>query len=911
MLVRAQMEEWVIDEESGKVTSYPGDQTVVAEEEHDRAEAVPSSSVAKDSTQGGEDDDEGNEYEDASFENEEEPSPREITDATSQDKLDSSLIAQQAKREARKERLQSSVGAKTIEAMRNKGAQINRSATSRGSSTTRMSSHANVSTGKAPQKPWTKMVMMMLPLSEACMQALIDASKATLQPNTTAVTAPMSGLRTNKQNSIAPQSFIHLLPDHSRKRVDVSSQESAARELRYRYMLVRDPTYEVGPSSKGDLEESRARTFAPSNHTKAAAPNVSQSFYLVQVSSSSPKRTAVTDCEDTGEGCHNKSDKMKDLVEELSTLSPSSPRFTEVAHDLDDEVICTTIAARCPSFGYGLGSDAVVGKGSCTGTKDKKESTGKVEPDDDMASLSSKASRSKSTASLTTVTSQGTNSADGATVSSATMKSGVSSSKKPPRKWDEAILGSVCRWRSCLCEAEVYNTSSKTGITPASAAINGNSNSRFLCRYHASLCKFLDDRAADSASASGVSSKKGKAEKGTGNKVETESESAKYLPRSTPPLASDKASLSEAKRDLLVIRATSSLLQELWDGKLKATLRTFTKKVIAEMGLRKRMEMFANSIFGRLGPRDQKLLFGIAKGTIVLPRPWEDLEALNRPAIADTIDTDKMDRKSAAAVAKEAKSKRLEKIQTTKEAMALLNRLGPDLEVLLRNGVATGPPPPPSWAYWKDSETLTRVLTFQTTVHTALEGIMRAEVAITQELEKLAELRVFPSNELQIIKKEVKAFKAAHDDIISKTTQLERAIQAQGGGGRGSGSPIKSTIIARKVQSETDDSVRALQHELMKLRNSDAYVSMVSDEYKLCERKLSILRSKRIDEAQGARKERKTAGKEETTRGRTTTRPCQLRIQMSENLRGFNCVNNRYKHMSEQCCKQCVQKQNL
>ena len=124
-----------------------------------------------------------------------------------------------------------------------------------------------------------------------------------------------------------------------------------------------------------------------------------------------------------------------------------------------------------------------------------------------------------------------------------------------------------------------------------------------------------------------------------------------------PPLASDKASLSEAKRDLMVIRATSSLLQELWDGKLKATLKSFTKKVVAEMGLRRRMEMFANSIFGRLGPKDQKLLLGIAKGTIVLPRPWEDLDAFNRSATAGTIDTDKMDRKSAAAVAKEAKAR--------------------------------------------------------------------------------------------------------------------------------------------------------------------------------------------------------------------------------------------------------------
>ena len=76
---------------------------------------------------------EGDEYEDASFENEEEePSPKEIANAGDHDKLDGSLTAQQAKNEARKERLQSTVGAKTIEAMRKKGAQINRAAISKG-----------------------------------------------------------------------------------------------------------------------------------------------------------------------------------------------------------------------------------------------------------------------------------------------------------------------------------------------------------------------------------------------------------------------------------------------------------------------------------------------------------------------------------------------------------------------------------------------------------------------------------------------------------------------------------------------------------------------------------------------------------------------------------------------------------
>jgi hypothetical protein len=150
---------------------------------------------------------------------------------------------------------------------------------------------------------------------------------------------------------------------------------------------------------------------------------------------------------------------------------------------------------------------------------------------------------------------------------------------------------------------------------------------------------------------------------------------------------------------------------------------------------------------------------------------------------------------------------------------------------------------------------------------------MRAEVAITQELEKLADLRIFPTNELQIIKKEVKTFKAAHEDIIAKTTHLETTLQAQGCGvsGSGGGSPTKSGGRTRKAQGDTDCEVRALQHQLMLLRNSDAYIAMISSEYRLCEKKLSILRSKRMDEAQTfaqneRRKERRKQREEQQER---------------------------------------------
>jgi hypothetical protein len=43
--------------------------------------------------------------------------------------------------------------------------------------------------------------------------------------------------------------------------------------------------------------------------------------------------------------------------------------------------------------------------------------------------------------------------------------------------------------------------------------------------------------------------------------------------------------------DLSMIRSASLLLQELWDGKLKITLKSFEKKIIYDMKLKKRIEL--------------------------------------------------------------------------------------------------------------------------------------------------------------------------------------------------------------------------------------------------------------------------------------------------------------------------------
>lgn len=119
------------------------------------------------------------------------------------------------------------------------------------------------------------------------------------------------------------------------------------------------------------------------------------------------------------------------------------------------------------------------------------------------------------------------------------------------RRWDPSILSTVCRWRSCLCDSALLRV--------------GKSNTfkqKQLCSYHLELKEYLDSRGGKQGA----------------------TESAKYLPRKAPNF--NASALAEKKRDMMTIRAASTLLQELWDGKLRATVRSFTKKVVRDMGLR-------------------------------------------------------------------------------------------------------------------------------------------------------------------------------------------------------------------------------------------------------------------------------------------------------------------------------------
>jgi hypothetical protein len=140
---------------------------------------------------------------------------------------------------------------------------------------------------------------------------------------------------------------------------------------------------------------------------------------------------------------------------------------------------------------------------------------------------------------------------------------------------------------------------------------------KYLCAYHTNMKIFLDAK---------------------GSKL---SDSSKYLPRKNPPLIS----ATEQDRDLKMVRAASTLLQELWDGKLKGTLKSFSSKVCEEMGFRKRL----SSIVAREKEREKaqsKHRSAITYGSFSPPRfvkldlvsppwaRWKD-EAAQKVAVLD------------------------------------------------------------------------------------------------------------------------------------------------------------------------------------------------------------------------------------------------------------------------------------
>jgi hypothetical protein len=161
------------------------------------------------------------------------------------------------------------------------------------------------------------------------------------------------------------------------------------------------------------------------------------------------------------------------------------------------------------------------------------------------------------------------------------------------RKWDASILSSLCRWRSCLCESTT------------------DSPTKNLCLYHLELKYYIDGYYNQS------------------EKRHITNESLKFLPKKSPNVS---AVANKMKKDLVVIRAASTLLQEIWDGKLRTTVKSFIKKTVNEMKFRVRLENCLNIFFKTQNNSKFYNLISQSNNMLIPPKwtIWKDSNELNR-----------------------------------------------------------------------------------------------------------------------------------------------------------------------------------------------------------------------------------------------------------------------------------------
>lgn len=274
---------------------------------------------------------------------------------------------------------------------------------------------------------------------------------------------------------------------------------------------------------------------------------------------------------------------------------------------------------------------------------------------------------------------------------------------------DIPILSTVCRWRSCLSES------------------CQDSGSSYLCLYHHKLKRFVDGEDTP-----------GKSKKSAAGAPK---ESSKYISKKSLV----HYSADTANRDLKMMRSASTLIQELWDGKLQATVKSFAQKTCLDIGLRKRLEMSHKNC----QKHATKLLLGERQQRMVIPER-------------------------------------------------------------------------PGWARWRNEKEFERVGSLIGSAHNILQTIISIEREIFRELEIMAGLKIFPSPELVILRKETKTFRDTHGRLQSDVTANEETGEDEGN------KPVDAPLEA---------------------------------ELSFCNRKLAIFRSRRLDAEEARAHQKKKAAK--------------------------------------------------
>lgn len=418
--------------------------------------------------------------------------------------------------------------------------------------------------------------LYMMPLSNDGVQALM------LQYLTPSVFARAqtdgdgtSEVKDSAATGVSP-SAINVLPDHARLRLTISSVQVDAisnatddyRKLRCSYVLLPDDkAAENATAAAAANEVSTPRRGSVGSTSSApdmskAKPPASPCYYLVQVYEMH-QRTAVPSNAAEGselDDLHDSNSTTFSLTQAGGGVAKSTIFGRSSAYHLEDDILRAIVLDELKA---GLSCDVVIAPPSkpVPNTKDPKQQGSRQL---NIATDTSAKKGAFSSLGLVTASQQhnqvvqedqdegetGDNNDGSAGASTPTGPAG-SGGTTSKRRWDPNVLSNVCRWRSCLCDSALQ----RVGKT-------NTFKQKQLCSYHLEMKEFLDEKGGKSAG----------------------QESAKYLPRKAPNFST--SAMQEKKRDMMTIRAASTLLQELWDGKLRATVRSFAKKIVRDMSPR-------------------------------------------------------------------------------------------------------------------------------------------------------------------------------------------------------------------------------------------------------------------------------------------------------------------------------------
>jgi hypothetical protein len=377
----------------------------------------------------------------------------------------------------------------------------------------------------------------------------------------------------------------------------------------------------------------------------------------------------------------------------------------------------------------------------------------------------------------------------------------ANSANSSAKKWylDTSVLSSVCQWRSCLC------MSSPT----ENASAEKEKDEYLLCSYHQEMKYFLDyqwHHAQPSMSSS--------------------QESMKYLPKKSMKIPSANMLMNESsasggpsssanglkihfptlkKLDFLHFRAASTLLQELWDKRLKTTLKQFISKSTAtQCSLLVCMEQ-CFPLF--------QAYYSSTHPLLMIPYATKNATDGNNHTNASGGGGNMSPVKSAIRVG----GGNAGGGTTKKYALSLQY---------------------PTWHIYKpasnshNSKSSTHTIdaqalsTIQAQVITLLQQIHSFEECINQtELPAFVQIHYFPYQEILHLKKEMKAFKE----------RQELYLQQQQGQGEGQGSNSSSSLPSSTSSSNAEE----MYHQLH---------TLLIEEVKLMSKKFSLLQQRRVYE---------------------------------------------------------------